>query len=207
MKPRSLKIKICGMKFAQNIAEIVELKPDFLGFIFYQRSQRFLGENPVPKDLKGIKKVGVFVESSQQEIEQKSKKHQLDYVQLHGNQSPIFCGDLRKKGMKIIKAFGIDAGFSFKSVENYLSRADYFLFDTKTHGYGGSGKKFPWKKLSEYNYSVPFFLSGGIAPEDAEALLGMAHPQLFGVDLNSCFEDRVGLKNLDKLKNFIQTVP
>ncbi len=194
------------MKFSDNIAEVAVLNPDFMGLLFYRLSPRFVGDNFITPNLKNIKKVGVFVESSQEEIKSRSKKHGLDYLQLHGGQSSEFCRNLVSKGMKIIKVFNVDENFSFENIEDYADSASYFLFDTKSKRYGGSGRKFPWKKLSEYYLDIPFFLSGGIGPEDTEALLSFSHPKLFGVDLNSGFENDLGLKNFARLKHFIETI-
>lgn len=206
MRPGPLKIKVCGMKFSENIAEIAELKPDFMGLLFYRLSPRFVGEHFIAPNLKDIKKVGVFVDASQEEIKARSEKHSLDYLQLHGGQSAEFCRNLVSKGMKIIKVFNLDESFSFENIEDYAASSSYFLFDTKSKHYGGSGRKFPWEKLSEYHLNTPFFLSGGITPEDAEALLALSHPKLFGVDLNSGFENGPGLKNFTGLKHFIETI-
>jgi phosphoribosylanthranilate isomerase len=150
-----------------------------------------------------IQKVGVFVNASEEVIFDKIREYDLQAVQLHGDESLDFCRKIKNKGIKVIKAFSIGETGDFKKLNLYENTCDYFLFDTKTSLYGGSGNKFDWKMLSAYTGSTPFFLSGGIAPEDAESIKRLNFPQLFAVDLNSRFETSLGIKDIDKIYQFL----
>jgi len=201
-----MKIKICGMKYPDNIDAVVALKPDFMGFIFYPKSPRFAEPldvatlNALPKN---IKKIGVFVNEDLENILTIATKYNLDGVQLHGNELESMCKELQKSGFIVIKAFPIAEAYNFKVTKKYEGSCDYFLFDTKTDVYGGSGLKFNWNMLEEYVGETSFLLSGGIAVDDAEAILQIKHPKFAGIDLNSKFEDKPGLKNVKLLKEFI----
>jgi len=195
------------MKFAANREAVEKLPVDFLGFIFYPKSKRFAGENTEPGLFNSAKpKVAVFVDENAFEILGITKNLGFKYVQLHGKENPKTCQLLKKQGLKVIKAFNLNEAFDFSSLEAYSKSADYFLFDTKTELPGGSGKKFNWKILEKYQGNVPFFLSGGIEPDDAEEIRNLEHQQLFGIDLNSGFEDKPGDKNIEKLENFITKI-
>ncbi|SHF57801.1 phosphoribosylanthranilate isomerase [Mariniphaga anaerophila] len=201
---KALKIKVCGMKNTANREAVEKLPVDFLGFIFYPKSQRFVGEVTEPRLFDSSKKkVAVFVDENAFEILGLAKNLGFNYVQLHGKENPKTCSLLRKQGLKVIKAFNLDERFNFSALNSYEKSVDYFLFDTKTGVPGGSGEKFNWEILKNYSGETPFFLSGGIKPEDAETIVSIDLPQLFGVDLNSGFEDAPGLKNIENLKNFI----
>ncbi|WP_185851163.1 phosphoribosylanthranilate isomerase [Blattabacterium cuenoti] len=208
MKNRLLKIKICGIKY--DIKDISSLDPDFMGFIFYPKSPRFVGSNFfLPKLKKGILKTGVFVNETEDNLLKISKDKKLDFVQLHGNETPFYCEKILKKGLKIIKTFHIDKTFSFNRIQDYISLCNYFLFDTRIPlFYGGSGKKFCWKRLYEYNLDVPFFLSGGIGIEDLEKIKKFfySNSKMFGIDVNSRFEIKPGKKNKISLNNFIREI-
>ncbi|WP_185852955.1 phosphoribosylanthranilate isomerase [Blattabacterium cuenoti] len=207
MKFRHLKIKVCGMKF--HIQEISNLFPDFLGFIYYPCSPRFVGYDFIPPKLKKeIFKTGVFVNESKYNVLKISKEKKLDFVQLHGIESPFYCENLLKKGLKLIKTFSIEESFSFKKVKDYISLCDYFLFDTKTRSYGGSGKKFRWEKLYEYNLDVPFFLSGGLGTNDFDQIKNFfhSHSKMFGIDINSQFEIEPGKKNNIAVNSFMKKI-
>lgn len=195
------------MKFPSNREELENLHIDFLGYIFYKPSKRFVGENP-EKELfsSSTENVGVFVNENAFKILSLSKKYGFKYVQLHGKENPKTCSMLKKQGLKIIKAFSVDERFDFKKTLAYEKVADFFLFDTKTKLHGGSGEKFNWEILEKYNGHTPFFLSGGLRFEDAEAIKNISHPKLTGVDLNSGFEDEPGLKNVENLKQFIAEI-
>lgn len=204
---KNLKIKVCGMKFTQNREEVEKLPVDFLGFIFYPKSKRFVGENTDPGLFNSAKtKVAVFVDENAFEILGLTKNFGFEYVQLHGKENPKTCQLLKNQGLKVIKAFNLNESFKFERLQEYEPAVDYFLFDTKTDLPGGSGKKFKWEILEKYQGTVPFFLSGGIVPEDAEAIKKLQHSQLFGIDLNSGFEDEPGLKNIEKLREFIDKI-
>lgn len=208
-------IKVCGMRDAQNIEQIASLAPDFLGFIFYPHSKRYIRQSGLkaeeldrllPKNLPtSIQRVGVFVESTDAEVERIAKKWKLDVVQLHSNESPAFCKKLRGKGFKIIKVFSVGKeGLSLSLMKEYEGIVDYFLFDTQTPNHGGSGKKFDWETLKLYDLQTPFMLSGGISLEDVEKLKGHIHQHCIGFDINSKFEVAPAQKNPDLIEEFIK---
>ncbi|MCY1718925.1 phosphoribosylanthranilate isomerase [Prolixibacteraceae bacterium Z1-6] len=192
------------MKFTENREQVEQLGVHFLGYIFYEPSKRFVGDTPDAGLFNSDKpKVGVFVDENAFEILGLSKNMGFEYVQLHGKENPKTCGILKSQGLKIIKAFSVNEKFKFSETKAWEKVADYFLFDTKTSQSGGSGEKFDWKILDKYQGHTPFFLSGGIGPDDAKNIKEINHPKLTGVDLNSGFEDAPGLKNIEKLKQFI----
>ena len=204
-----VKLKICGMKEPTNILDVAGLLPDYLGFIFYKGSKRYVeGLTPVfVRDLPTeIKRVGVFVNEDLVKVAELATLFGLNAVQLHGDESPLYCAELRtelaEEGVAVIKAFGIDEDFDFSLLENYLDLVDYFLFDTQTPQHGGSGKVFNWELLKKYNLDKPYFLSGGIGPESLDQLHQITDPRLFAIDVNSRFEIAPGIKDIDKLKNF-----
>ena len=186
------------MKYPQNITEIENLFPDLMGFIFYEKSKRFFNLPEINLNNK-VKRVGVFVNENIQEIKNKIKKYKLDYVQLHGEENVNFCNSLQPF-VKIIKVFKIDYNFNFKKTEEFEEVCDYFLFDTKSQLHGGSGKKFDWDLLKNYNCKKDFFLSGGIDIGDIEEIkkIVKSYP-IAGIDVNSKFE----LDNLEKDKEKI----
>ncbi len=203
-----IKIKVCGMREPENISALLKLKPDFIGFIFFKKSARFVSESCLSPDLravlKAVKKTGVFVDAKKEYIYDKIKNYQLDFVQLHGNETPEFCKAIRTQ-IGVIKAFGVDEHFDFTQLNAYYGACDYFLFDTKTAQKGGSGQKFPWATLANYKLDIPFFLSGGINGQDAQSIKEIEHPSLFAVDINSRFELFPGLKDIDKLAYFFKS--
>ena len=179
-------LKICGLKDPENIKQVAALKPDFMGFIFYDKSKRFVGEDFVmPLISPEIKKVGVFVNANASYIVDKIDEYKLDLIQLHGDEKPEFC-EVLNHIVPIIKAFAVDETFDLKKTEPYKKKCSYFLFDTKTKEYGGSGKQFDWNLLEKYDNSVPFFLSGGI----------------YAVDVNSKFESNPGVKDVKMISDF-----
>lgn len=193
------------MKFTGNREEVEKLPIDLLGYIFYPPSKRYVGKDPDAGLFSSSKsKVGVFVNENAFEILALAKNLGFEWVQLHGKENSKTCLILKKQGLKIIKAFSVDEKFQFYKTKPFEGVADYFLFDTKTTLPGGSGKKFNWEILGKYNGSTPFLLSGGIGPEDAAGIKKIDHPLLAGIDLNSGFEDEPGLKNIEKLKQFIE---
>lgn len=203
-----LKIKVCGMKFPENRKNLEALPVNYFGFIFFPNSKRYVG-NMRDTDFfelvdTHLEKVGVFVDETIENIIEISEKASLSHIQLHGEESPEFCAKIKTKGYKIIKAFRIDAGFDFSRTKKYVTAADYFLFDTKGGTHGGTGRKFDWEMLENYKGSKPFFLSGGIGSEDAGSINSLAHPLLYGVDLNSGFEDYPGMKNITKIRRFLE---
>jgi phosphoribosylanthranilate isomerase len=201
------KLKICGMKVPDNIAQVVDLRPDYLGFIFYKGSKRYIDELPVStlQELpKGIKATGVFVDEDLETVISNAKTYNLAALQLHGHENPEYCLQVKSALplTEVIKAFGIDPAFDFSSLDTYQGAVDYFLFDTQTAAHGGSGKVFNWSLLENYTGNTPYFLSGGIGIEQAAALTKMKDTRLYAVDINSRFEVEPGLKDLDKLKEF-----
>jgi len=205
----SLKIKVCGMKHPDNIKELNKLPVDYMGLIFYEKSPRYAGVlNPSDLDESlgtDKKKVGVFVNSDTDFILQIANKYSLDAIQLHGSETPEQTKELAKH-KTVFKAFSISEITDFEKVADYEDCADYFLFDTKTPQYGGSGQKFDWSILKHYKGSTPFWLSGGISVEDAKEIKSISHPKLFGVDINSRFEIEPGLKDIQLLKQFIKEI-
>ena len=202
-----LRIKVCGMN--KNTAEVGALKPDYLGFIFWEPSKRNYDGQPVTLP-HSIKKVGVFVDAYMEEIVEKVKTHQLLAVQLHGKESPGFCRMLKSelKGVDIIKVFSIKEDFDFKDLDPFESVCDFYLFDTKGKLPGGNGYKFNWRILKDYPSKKPYFLSGGIGPEDLDSIKEFMNlPEsnhCHAIDVNSKFEIGPGLKDIGKLKDFIK---
>ena len=195
--------KVCGMRDAQNIRDVEALGIDWIGMIFWPKSKRYVAEVPsyLPEHLK---KVGVFVDSTLDDILQHISDYQLDIIQLHGQESPDFAKAL--KPHTIIKAFNIEKADDLLQTEKYEGIADYFLFDTKGKMVGGNGQKFDWSVLTAYQGKTPFLLSGGIGPEDAESVRSFHHPRCIGIDLNSRFESEPGFKDINQLKTFINNI-
>jgi phosphoribosylanthranilate isomerase len=204
-----LKIKICGMREPGNIREVAGLNPDYMGFIFYPASKRYAGRLS-PSDLMNIpveiKKVAVFVNASREEIVSTCKAYSIRILQLHGDEPPAFCRLLREEGFQVIKAFRVGQGLDMEKMEAFAEVCDFILFDTSGEGFGGTGLKFDWDQLQDYTIELPFFLSGGIAPGDAERIKDMDIPQLYAVDLNSRFEIKPGLKDKEELEKFIRKI-
>lgn len=210
MKPENLTIKVCGIRQVLNREALESLPVDLFGFIFYPASPRFVGANDhkLMKDLSATRKnkAGVFVNENTENILDICGIMGLTHVQLHGDETPGQCEVIAGNGYKVIKAFRIDESFDFSRTKDYAGKADFFLFDTKATQPGGTGRKFNWRLLESYTGSTSFFLSGGIGPGDLEQVTGFGHPQLYGLDLNSGFEAEPGLKNVDKLKLFLENL-
>lgn len=202
----AIQIKICGMKFPENISDIALLQPDYMGFIFYEKSPRNF-ENTIPNLPKSIKKVGVFVNASLEEIEEKVLRYELDFVQLHGDESPEFCALIENKLAKVIKAFSIDKDFNFNQLHYYINKCTYFLFDTKGTNYGGNGITFNWSVLEDYHLDKPYFLSGGIGTENIKPVKSFLAKEYskncIAIDCNSKLEIASGLKSTKKTKQLI----
>jgi phosphoribosylanthranilate isomerase len=200
-------IKICGMRERANIEEITKLKPDFMGFIFYPKSKRYVGESfdpaLIPAKETGIRPVAVFVNEPLHHMIRIIQKYHFSAVQLHGSESPGDCQKVLDTGVTVLKAFGIHAGFNWKELDRYEEVCDYFLFDTSTQEHGGSGKKFDWELLMHQPCKKPFFLSGGIGPEDVVNLRAFHHPGFAGIDINSRFELEPGIKDKDLINSFL----
>ena len=205
-----MKVKICGLKFPGNIRAIAALKPDYMGFIFFPDSRRYVGKEfpaTVIESITGdIKKVGVFVNAPLEEVMALQTAFSLDYIQLHGHESPEYCKQLNQKGVYLIKAFNLHEGFDFSVLEKYSPYCQYFLFDSPTASYGGSGKSFNWRILARYDLNIPFLLSGGLGPENIAEALSINHPMLHGMDLNSRLESEPGLKDIEKTRQMIEKI-
>ena len=202
-----MKIKICGLTQRENIIEILSLNPDFIGFIFYPFSPRYFQlENLNGIDFGKTKKTGVFVNEKPEIVLTIAEKFNLDFIQLHGTESPEYCRKLKENGIKIIKTFSVHPDFNFDETIPYSEYCGYFLFDTKVSGFGGSGKKFNWDLLNNYHNQVPFFVSGGISENDADSLIELKPKfnTMTGADINSCFESSPGIKNSLSCMNFIK---
>lgn len=204
------------MKHPENISEVAKLQPDYMGFIFYEKTPRYF-EAEIPKLDPNLKKTGVFVNASVEYILEKVKKHKLQAVQLHGGESAEFCRELQiifagMDKMEIIKVFSVKEEFDYSELQEFEGNVDYFLFDTKGKTKGGTGKTFNWELLKEYPSSTPFFLSGGIGLEEVEAIRELQKhfeqqgksEVFYAVDLNSRFELEPGLKDPNLLKEFIK---
>ncbi|WP_418644476.1 phosphoribosylanthranilate isomerase [Tenacibaculum insulae] len=213
-----MKLKVCGMKYVDNIRQVAELNPDYLGFIFYEKSKRNF-EGIIPELPKEIKKAGVFVNEIPEIVVSLVEEYGLNMVQLHGDESPeylnrlktIFKESIAEKHPKakykipeIVKVFGIKDDFNFDILKPYEQIVDYFLFDTKGKERGGNGITFDWSVLKNYNSKIPFFLSGGIGLEQIEEINKLRNTDLpiYALDVNSKFETETGQKSVTKLKKF-----
>jgi phosphoribosylanthranilate isomerase len=196
------------MRDAQNISELMELSPDYVGFIFCAKSPRDVGDDFPFADFQQVtppsKKVMVVVNESVDFILSKLEQFPFDAVQLHGTESPAFAQELKEKGkVEVWKVFSVDSDFDFDKTLPYEDIADFFLFDTKGKEHGGNGIAFDWNVLDRYNGQTPFLLSGGIGPENIADASNIRHPKLYGIDVNSRFEIEPGLKNIEKLKTIL----
>lgn len=223
-------IKVCGMRDAENIRAVSELDINMMGFIFWQKSPRFVkmissqaGIMPDHSHLEKlgkkdtgnlkVKRVGVFVDDMPQNIVTRVYNYQLDFVQLHGSESRVMIENLRRtldpdihKGIQIIKVISIESDVDIAKCEEYEGVVDLFLFDTKTPLVGGSGNQFDWSMLEGYKGYTPFLLSGGIGPDDVERVRSFRHSMFAGIDLNSRFEIEPAVKDVEKLRTFIKAV-
>lgn len=229
-----MKLKVCGMKFTENLQQVAELQPDYLGFIFYEKSKRNF-EGIIPELPKSIKKTGVFVNEYKEILISLVEEYGLDAIQLHGDESVGYVTDLRnqlterralfieenkhikkqknkhkisKNEVEIIKVFGIKDEFNFDVLKPYIEVVDYFLFDTKGKERGGNGTKFDWSVLEKYPFEKPFFLSGGIGLEDVEQIqiVQKTNLPIYGLDVNSKFESKPGVKKIEELEKFKNNV-
>jgi len=201
-----MKLKVCGMKYQDNIQEVATLQPDYLGFIFYEQSARHFDAHRIPEISNTIKKTGVFVDADLDFVIKKISKHNLKAVQLHGNEAPEYCKQLRGKNIEIIKVFSIKNEFDFSILKSYDDIVDYFLFDTKGKLPGGNGYVFDWTILNNYPSTTPFFLSGGIGLSQIDDInkfqKSEASKYCYALDVNSKFEIEPGFKNVKDLKIF-----
>jgi phosphoribosylanthranilate isomerase len=225
-----MKLKVCGMKYLENIQQVAALQPEYLGFIFYDKSKRNF-DGMIPELPKSIKKTGVFVNAKIDEVVLKIKQYNLQAVQLHGDESVAYINELKclfersrelfekedinkrpldssrgDKPVEVIKVFGIKDKFDFDVLKPYLEVVDYFLFDTKGKERGGNGITFDWKVLEKYPFTKPFFLSGGIGLGEVEGVLSFLRKQeskyCYALDINSQFEIKAGLKSVDNIEKF-----
>ena len=200
-----MKLKVCGMKYHDNILEVATLHPDYLGFIFHEPSPRHFEAN-IPEIPEAIKKVGVFVDEKVEFISNQIETHGLSVVQLHGHETPEVCRLLKSSGVKVVKVFSIKDHFDFSVLAPYEAVCDYFLFDTKGKLPGGNGFAFDWNVLNDYPSKKPFFLSGGIGLNEVkdleDFLKSKASKYCHAIDVNSKFEIQPGLKNSESLKEF-----
>ncbi|GEO04676.1 N-(5'-phosphoribosyl)anthranilate isomerase [Adhaeribacter aerolatus] len=206
LRQNALLLKVCGMRQPENIQEILALKPDYLGFIFYPKSTRFVGDEIPADSLKNMPattcKVGVFVNETYETIRQTAEKYKLEAVQLHGEELPELCQQLKETGLLVLKAFSVDDAFAFETLEAYEGTCDYYLFDTKGNDYGGNGVRFNWDILKNYQGETPFFLSGGIDLAHVDQIKRLELPLLKGIDINSRFELSPALKDSAKVQAF-----
>lgn len=223
-----MKIKVCGMRDPENIHAVKELGIDFLGLIFWPKSSRYVkditvraGNIPdIPIEL-GMKNgperhpatVGVFVNEMPQTVVTHAYNYKLNYIQLHGEESPTYIDNLKRTlipdimpDIKVIKAISIREADDVKRWRQYKDHTDLILFDTKCDCVGGSGKQFDWSVLEGYDGDIPFLLSGGIGPEDAESVRRFSHPMCIGIDINSRFETAPAMKDISKLRTFINEI-
>ena len=206
-----MKLKVCGMKYVENIKQVAILKPDYLGFIFYEKSKRNF-EGIIPDIDKRIKRVGVFVNEYIEIVVSLAEEYKLSLLQFHGEESTDYIEEIRKylPNTEIIKVFSVKDTFDFTMLEPYEGKVNYFLFDTRGKEKGGNGVSFDWKVLANYNSKTPYFLSGGIGLEELDAIKAFIKlpqaKQCVALDVNSRFEIQPGEKSIKKLKEFIKQI-
>lgn len=202
-----MKLKICGLKFKENVQSIMdEVTPDYAGFIFYKKSPRHISDEAMQQLIDQgviadtVNKVGVFVNEDIAVIEEKAERFQLDFLQLHGDEPAKVCETLRNKGYRVIKAFSLEKKFDFDQLLDYMPHVNFFLFDTKGENFGGNGYSFDWDILKSYDQKVPFFLSGGIGLHNIEEVKDYLDLNIHALDVNSKFESSPGQKNVEALQ-------
>lgn len=201
-----MQLKVCGITKKDDLEKLAAYGVNYAGFIFYEKSPRFVGNKldaRTVREMKGIRKVGVFVNAPLEQVKQLITSYGLDLVQLHGDEDPAYCAALQPL-VPVIRAFRIGEDVNWEALlADYLPVTDYFLFDTAAgKAYGGTGKLFNWELLQTYPYQHPYFLSGGIGPDQLDELLALEHPALFAADVNSKFETAPGVKDMDKVQQF-----
>ena len=213
-KRANFRIKVCGMTLPEQVNALDEMGVDFAGFIFYPKSPRYMRNKITPEKMKKIKgriaKVGVFVNLPYDELMKTVEDYRLDMVQLHGDETPRFCEQVANY-VSVIKAFRMSDNDPVEwFIRPYHEGSDMYMFDTLGSGYGGTGKKFDWNVLENTNINKLFFLSGGIEPGDEEKLKAFAQEpaakKLFAVDINSKFEVSAGVKDMERVRKFVQTL-
>ena len=203
------------MKDPKNIQQLEALAPDWMGMIFYEKSPRHVSELVLELECKlelelpsiaglenKIKRIGVFVNATNEYIDERIAKYKLAGIQFHGKETPAFCESYKTKGLITIKAFSVDEGFDFGSTQQYEATCDYFIFDTKGKNPGGNGITYDWNILKKYSGTTPFLLSGGINASMVGDIKKFEHPRCVGIDINSGFEIEPGLKNIELIKKF-----
>lgn len=205
-----LKCKVCGITDPKNAGAISAHRPEYMGFIFYPRSLRYVGKNPDPALFsvvhEDVEKTAVFVNEYYERMIEVTGKYGIRNVQLHGMESPETCIALRSHGLRVIKVFPGDQLENKRLLKDYEEVADYFLFDTPAKFHGGSGRKFDWSRLEKCSSRKKFFLSGGISVDDAEYLRKLELKGLFAVDINSRFETAPGMKDPVLVGDFIKRI-
>ena len=198
-----MKLKVCGMREKKNIISLTDLKPNYIGFIFWISSTRYVDQS-TPSLPEAIKKTGVFVDATIDFIKSMVQNHQLKAVQLHGEETPDYCSIIQKFGVEVIKSFSIKDQFDYNKINIYEDYCDYYLFDTKGKLPGGNGYAFDWTLLNAYPSEKPFFLSGGIGPNEIIKIKDLINTSLplYAIDVNSKFEYSPGLKNIDLIRQF-----
>ena len=200
-------IKVCGMREPENIRAVEALGIDLMGFIFWPSSSRYVGEKPsyLPRN---CRRVGVFVDAALPDILAAGEDFRLDVIQLHGHESPEAIAALKARipGVRVVKSLAVAGPDDLEQTEAYADVCDAFLFDTKGRLPGGNGHQFDWSVLQRYQGRLPFLLSGGIGPDDAQRIRAFQVPGRLGIDLNSRFETGPGVKDVDALRTFIETI-
>ena len=198
-----MKLKVCGMREKNNIISLTDLKPNYIGFIFWISSTRYVDQS-TPSLPEAIKKTGVFVDATIDFIQSMVQNHQLKAVQLHGEETPDYCSIIQKFGVEVIKSFSIKDQFDYNKINIYEDYCDYYLFDTKGKLPGGNGYAFDWTLLNAYPSEKPFFLSGGIGPNELIKIKDLINTSLplYAIDVNSKFEYSPGFKNIDLIRQF-----
>ena len=198
-----MRLKVCGMRDAENIRQLLVLKPDYMGFIFFEKSPRYVGDDLDEDLLKSFpnstQKVGVFVNAPIEYLKEQVRKYELNMVQLHGDESVDYVAELYTPGIRVIKVFPVGASFN-PELSRYKPFVEFFLFDTKGQARGGSGKTFDWNLLKNYDLNLSFFLSGGIGLENVGDLSNLEGLPVHAIDVNSRFEQAPGLKNIEMIR-------
>lgn len=197
-------IKVCGLRDGENIRAVEAAGADWFGFIFYPRSPRFCNDVPSYLPTRG-ERVGVFVHPTFRDVTERARQFGLTAVQFHGKASAEMCAEFRSKGLKVIRAIATTETFVSETAE-YVGKVDYFLFDTPTLKFGGSGRRYDWTLLDRYTASVLFLLSGGLSPASVSDIRTFSHPALVGYDLNSGFETAPGIKDAHSIEQFIKDI-
>jgi len=198
----SIKLKVCGMRDPQNILEVASLQPDYMGFIFFDKSPRDVGNDfNIPVEFPAAtKKAGVFVNAETKHIIKQVQRLKIDLVQLHGKETVAQCDALRSVGIEVVKVFSIDDDFDFRVTTPYKKFVNYFLFDTKGKYYGGNAQVFNWRVLDTYDQEIPFFLSGGLNPDNIVNVAPLKKMNLHAIDVNSGVEKSPAMKSVEKIK-------